>query len=92
MILIYHLKSLTDEYSIILASWPFGEPLPLTWPFVAFWLTPPPPLLATWFLDAPLHETKSFLVVSVKNIQKFCFQGNTRDVHAALHTWLEPAL
>ena len=26
MILIYHLKSLTDEYSIILATWPFGEP------------------------------------------------------------------
>ena len=45
MILIYHLKSLTDEYSIILATWPFGEPPPpLTWPFVAFWLTPPLPL------------------------------------------------
>ena len=59
MILIYHLKSLTDEYSIILATWPFGEPPPpLTWPFVAFWLTPPPPLLATWFLDAPFTWPK----------------------------------
>ena len=63
MILIYHLKSLTDEYSIILATWPFGEPPPpLTWPFVAFWLTPPPPLLATWFLDAPLYAKMKFKV------------------------------
>ena len=47
MILIYHLKSLTDEYSIISATWPFGEPLS---PHVAFRglladprVFPPPP-------------------------------------------------
>ena len=50
MILIYHLKSLTDEYSIILATWPFGEPpppsrglladpLPPCWPR-GFWMPP----------------------------------------------------
>ena len=50
MILIYHLKSLTDEYSIILATWPFGEPPP---PSRGLLADPPPPLLATWFLDAP---------------------------------------
>ena len=54
MILIYHLSSLTDEYSIILATWPFGEPPPPHVAFRGLLANPPPPLLATWFLDAPL--------------------------------------
>ena len=53
MILIYHLKSLTDEYSIILATWPFGEPPPPHVAFRGLLDAPLSPLLATWFLDAP---------------------------------------
>ena len=58
MILIYHLKSLTDEYSIILATWPFGEPPPPHVAFRGLLADPPPPLLATWFLNAPLAKLR----------------------------------
>ena len=58
MILIDHLKSSTDEYSIILATWPFGEPPP---PSRGLLADPPPPLLATWFLDAPLVPQFDFI-------------------------------
>ena len=79
MILIYHLKSLTDEYSIILATWPFGEPPPpLTWPFVAFWLTPLPPLLATWFLDAPLGRFPIEIKTKIRYLSMFGYHNFMR--------------
>ena len=43
MILIYHLKSLTDEYWIILATWPFGDPLPTNVVFRGLLADPLPP-------------------------------------------------
>ena len=49
MILIYRLKSLTDEYSVILATWPFGE---APSPSRGLLADPLPSLLATWFLEA----------------------------------------
>ena len=69
MILIYHLKSLTDEYSIILATWPFGEPPPpLTWLFVAFWLTPPPPCWPRGFWMPPSLKVCFYKFTPIKGL------------------------
>ena len=53
MILIYHLKSLTDEYSIILATWPFGEPPPPHVAFRGLLADPPPPCWPRGFWMPP---------------------------------------